>query len=151
MTRVCTSCRIRKPLDEFPPDKRASNGKQARCRPCINAWIKEHYRKNPAAGMWRRARARAKKIGLGFDITIDDLLPLPTHCPVFGSPLCVSASRQDPNAYSLDRINNDRGYVKGNVIVMSYRANRLKNDGTAEEHEAIARWMRAAERLVIVA
>ena len=101
--------------------------------------------------MWRRARARSAKQGLEFNITIDDLLPLPTHCPVFGTPLCVSAGHRDPNAYSLDRVNNDLGYVVGNVVVMSYRANRLKNDGTAQEHDAIAKWMRAAERLVIVA
>lgn len=35
--------------------------------------------------------------------------------------------------------------VKGNVVVMSYEANRLKNDGTAEEHETIAKWMRDQE------
>lgn len=39
-------------------------------------------------------------------------------------------------------MDNEKGYVPGNVVVMSYRANRLKNDGTAEEHEIIAAWMR---------
>lgn len=44
--------------------------------------------------------------------------------------------------------------MRGNVIVMSYKANRLKNDGTADEHEAIAKWMRsitrAAESVTVV-
>jgi hypothetical protein len=149
--KMCRACQVEKTLSDFPPDKRSTDGTQARCRSCINEWIKIHYRKNPAAGMWRRARARAAKLGLAFDFEIEDLLPLPTNCPVFGTPLRVSAGPQDPHAYSLDRINNDRGYVKGNIVVMSYRANRLKNDGTAEDHEAIARWMKQTrERLVII-
>lgn len=32
--------------------------------------------------------------------------------------------------------------MPGNVVVMSYKANRLKNDGTAEDHEIIAAWIR---------
>lgn len=142
--KACIACGEVKPLDDFPPDRRSRDGRQARCRPCINDWIKLHYRKNPAAGMWRRARTRAAKLGLPFDITIEDLLPLPEVCPVFGVPLRVSTGPADPWAYSLDRIDNAGGYVVGNVIVMSYKANRLKNDGTADEHEAIARWMRKA-------
>lgn len=141
MSRVCTKCNKDKPLSEFPPDKRASDGCQARCRSCINEWMKEHARNNPAWMMWRRAKARAAKKGFDFDIELEDILPLPETCPVFGSPLRVSAFPQDPDAYSLDRIKNDKGYVKGNVVVMSYRANRLKNDGTAEDHLAIADWM----------
>jgi hypothetical protein len=41
----------------------------------------------------------------------------------------------------LDRIIPEEGYVAGNVNVVSYRANRIKNDGTAEEHLKIADWM----------
>ncbi len=93
--------------------------------------------------MLRRAKARAKKNGWDFDLTIEDLLPLPALCPVFNQPLRLSISPQDLWAYSLDRVHNNQGYVKGNVVVMSYLANRLKNDGTAEQHEAIARWMRS--------
>lgn len=37
----------------------------------------------------------------------------------------------------------DLGYVPSNVIVMSYLANRLKNDGTAAQHARIAQWMTA--------
>lgn len=43
---------------------------------------------------------------------------------------------------SLDRIDPRKGYVKGNVWIISYRANLIKNDGTAEEHEMIAKAMR---------
>jgi len=93
--------------------------------------------------MVRRAKSRAKREGFDFNITEDDIKPLPEFCPVFGDRLRTSEIPQDPHAYSLDRIDNKQGYVKGNIAVMSYRANRLKNDGTAEEHEIIAAWMRS--------
>lgn len=37
------------------------------------------------------------------------------------------------NSPSLDRIKNDAGYIKGNVVVVSHRANRMKGDSTPEE------------------
>jgi len=141
--KTCTTCKQVKPIDDFPPDLRQkSDGKQAKCRACINAWMREHYRKDPVWSMLRRAKARSAKEGFDFNITAADIAPLPEKCPVLGVPLRISEVPQDPCAYSLDRVDNTKGYVRGNVVVMSYRANRLKNDGTAEDHEAIAKWMR---------
>lgn len=155
MSKACTACAEVKSLDQFPPDRRGPRGVQAQCRACINAWMKVHYRKNPAWSMIRRAKARAAKKGLDFDLTLEDVTPLPEVCPVLGVPLRMSTDHRDPWTYSLDRIDNSRGYVRGNVMVMSYHANRLKNDGTADEHEKIAAWMRrqetrAAERVTVV-
>lgn len=97
--------------------------------------------------MLRRAKARAKKEGFDFNLVKEDISPLPTACPVLQLPLRISEVHQDPCAYSLDRIDNSKGYIRGNVAVMSYKANRLKNDGTADEHEAIAAWMRKQSQL----
>ena len=142
--KKCRGCGLEKPLNEYPPDHRQKkDGKQARCRECINGWMKVHYRKDVVWSMLRRARSRAKKEGFDFNITAEDITPLPTVCPVLGVTLRISEVPQDPCAYSIDRIENTKGYVRGNVAVMSYKANRLKNDGTAEEHEAIAAWMRS--------
>ena len=41
----------------------------------------------------------------------------------------------------MDRINNDKGYTKGNIMVMSWRANDLKANGTLEEHRKLTKWM----------
>lgn len=57
---------------------------------------------------------------------------IPDVCPVLGTPM-VSPS--------LDRKNNDLGYIKGNVVVMSRRANCLKNDATVEEMRLILAYM----------
>lgn len=141
--KSCNKCLLIKHLDEFPPDARSPDGKQSRCRWCINSWMKDHYRSNPVWSMLRRAKARAKKIGLPFDLTEQDITPLPVACPVFGKPLRISTHPHDPWSYSIDRINNEKGYVTGNVAVMSSRANRLKNDGTLQEFEDLIRWMKA--------
>lgn len=141
--KACTGCGLTKTILDFPPDRRARDGKQSKCRLCINAWMKDYYRRDPVWSMLRRARARSQKEGFEFNLTVADLTPLPSVCPIFKVPLRLSEVAQDPNAYSIDRIDNARGYVRGNIAVMSYRANRLKNDGSAEDHEAIAAWMRS--------
>lgn len=43
---------------------------------------------------------------------------------------------------SLDRINPDRGYVPGNVQVISFRANTLKNNATREELAKVLAYMK---------
>jgi hypothetical protein len=139
--KTCTKCKQKLSLDDFPPDRRGKDGKQSRCRACINEFIKQHYRDNPAEYMLRRAKTRATQKGLEFDLGLSDILPLPTHCAVFGMELTKGRGHHDESAFSLDRIDNTRGYVKGNVVVISYLANRLKNNGTAAQHRRIAEWM----------
>lgn len=43
-----------------------------------------------------------------------------------------------PDSPTLDRLDNTKGYVRGNVIVVSYRANRLKSDATIYELRRLA-------------
>jgi len=99
----------------------------------------------PLRRMLRVARYRAKQAGLEFNITEMDLSPS-THCPVFPEIELkyTNHGRGDQAGASLDRKDNSKGYVRGNVVIMSLRANLLKNDGTAAEHRAIANWMEAA-------
>lgn len=64
------------------------------------------------------------------------LLKLPDTCPVLGIPLDYTSGKgtRCDNSPSLDRINSLDGYTLGNVIVISWRANRIKNNGSPEEH-----------------
>jgi hypothetical protein len=87
-----------------------------------------------------RARMRAKRAGLEHDVKLDDL-HVPTHCPVLGTPLHAATGGPLANRFSLDRIRNDLGYVKGNVQVISTRANRWKNDMTLEDAKLIVAYM----------
>jgi hypothetical protein len=60
---------------------------------------------------------------LEFDLEMSDLLPLPSLCPVYNIPLIYDGDKQQDASASLDRIENDKGYVKGNVAVISMKAN----------------------------
>jgi hypothetical protein len=67
-------------------------------------------------------------------------LDLPDTCPVLGIPLDYSFGKvvRNENSPSIDQIKPGEGYQKENMIVISWRANRIKNDGTPEEHRKIA-------------
>lgn len=80
-----------------------------------------------------QAKMRAKKRGLPFNIELVDV-PIPTHCPVLGIPILVSSQRGNcPNSPSIDRIIPHLGYVKGNVLVVSVHANRIKTNASPDE------------------
>lgn len=86
------------------------------------------------------------KYGWEWTIEFGDL-EFPSHCPVLGLELdyFTEGKGRLENSVSFDRVDPTKGYVKGNVIVMSWRANRIKNDGTSQEHQLIADFMRSYE------
>jgi hypothetical protein len=91
------------------------------------------------------ARARARRKGLEYDLTVEDVV-IPTHCPILGIPLVPGSGAlgaHHPGSPSIDRLDSSKGYVRGNIEVISHRANVIKNSGTAEEHEAVARFIRS--------
>lgn len=84
---------------------------------------------NPIKAMLQGARARAKKLDVPFDLVATDI-QIPDVCPVLRIPLARFGGDFAP---TIDRIRGDLGYVKGNVVVVSFRANRIKNDASIEE------------------
>jgi len=116
----------------------------------ISLQSRERYRKladtDPAAMLHQRAKGRAAAYKIEFTITKEDIV-VPTHCPVFNKPLKSYKTRCDdrPWAPSLDRIDSNKGYVKGNIQVISWRANNLKRNATVDELEAVAAFMRKTE------
>lgn len=61
---------------------------------------------------------------------------------MLGIPLFVGGSGGGDNSASIDRVRPELGYVPGNVVVMSLKANRIKNNATAEELEAVLNFVR---------
>ena len=88
----------------------------------------------------RTARKRASDYGVPFDITLEDI-EITTHCPILGTKFSWGSTIENDTP-SLDRVVPKLGYVKGNVRVISMRANRLKNNATIEEMEAILEYMK---------
>lgn len=100
--------------------------------------IKQKYKADPLKFLLRGARARAKKKGLEFSLEYKDLAPLPEVCPISGRPMLCGT----PDAASLDRVDNSKGYTRDNVRVISKRMNGLKRDLTAVEVAALLQYMR---------
>jgi hypothetical protein len=126
-------------VEDFTSDRTRKDGYHPYCRICSNLRQRESYREGGAR--WRsvalaNARRRAEIKGLDFDLTHDDLV-IPDICPILGIPLYFGRKKYLNNSPALDRINNALGYVKGNVIVISWRANRIKSDATLDELRAI--------------
>lgn len=89
-------------------------------------------RTNVRKALFLAAKHRAKKHNLNFSLTVDDIY-IPSHCPLLGLPLNVCEGAPGPGSPTLDRIFNERGYVTGNVIVISHAANTCKGGLRADD------------------
>ena len=106
--------------------RKKCNEQAAKTKP----WLTRRKRR-PESYLLNLAKTRSKKRNIEFSITVEDL-KMPEFCPLLGIKLDTYA--EDINVHpSLDRIDPKKGYVKGNVWIISHRANRIKNDATAEE------------------
>ena len=90
--------------------------------------------------MITRAKRRADKKNLPFNISSADLY-IPDICPVLGIRIQIGKTAPIDSSPSLDRKDGNKGYVKGNVFVISNRANRIKNDATKEELKRVYDYM----------
>lgn len=103
------------------------------------AWKRDYQRINKDKNLLNQARYRARVSGLAFNITIDDI-KIPIYCPYLKTKL-EPATGLGPkyNSPTLDRIDNSQGYIKGNIEVISYRANLLKRDLSLAEMRLMGR------------
>lgn len=151
----CTVCLEVLPAENFyvvrsrTNGKRDSNGVIRSCR-CKDCQIKDYLKLDPRKKLLYAARKRAKQNGLHCTITVDDIV-IPEFCPALGIKLepRVGAGRSNREEIgcspSLDRIDNSKGYVPGNVAVISLRANMIKTDATAAELKAVASYIEASQ------
>lgn len=96
---------------------------------------------DPIRFMVYAAKARAKQQDVAFDLSPQDLT-IPNVCPVLGILLERNNTRQNDGSPTIDRIIPRNGYVRGNVIVVSAKANRIKNNATVEEIQQVADFYR---------
>lgn len=106
------------------------NAKQA-------ARMKSERRINPIPHMLARVRTRAKAKGIVFNLEAEDIV-VPRKCPVLNKPLSVGEGKAHDWSPEIDRIVPSKGYIKGNIIVVSRRANRIKTDATPEDIQKVA-------------
>ena len=98
------------------------------------------YREFPERVLLSAAKVRAKEKSLEFNLDVSDIV-IPDVCPVFGTPF----EKGTWSAASLDRINPTKGYIKGNVQVLSKKANTMKQNATKDELKRFAEWILSNE------
>jgi len=158
--RTCSKCGLSKPVRSGYGWVRSPSGRRyprAKCKDCVrraSSLTAEETRGLFAAQrldlksrdlslyLWGSARRRAVQNDIPFSISPADVM-VPEKCPVLGLLLQPHEGRPSDSSPTVDRLIPELGYVKGNVSVVSFRANMLKSDGTVEELEAIVRWMRS--------
>jgi len=107
---------------------------------------KNYLKGQPPKKYWLNKILCSKDITKTERQNILENLHIPERCPITNVKLNYDGtgvegwSRQD-NSPSLDQIIPGKGYTLNNVAIMSWRANRIKNDGSAAEHYRIAEYI----------
>lgn len=158
-TKQCTKCKETKDLEDFPKCKGAKGGRSSWCKKCHSDYCAEpihlqqnrdrrrEKRKDPEYRKQEQAREKirreskykeswlsslrknAKDRNIPFNLTVEDIPNMPKLCPI----LKVLLVKNTWYAPSVDRIDNTKGYVKGNIQIISRLANTMKAHATPEE------------------
>lgn len=93
----------------------------------------KYLENNPKKKLLKSSKANAKHRGLEHSIFEEDI-SIPTHCPYLGIELSSTICKKNsPNTVSIDRIDSSKGYIKGNIQVISNLANLMKSFATEEQ------------------
>lgn len=90
-------------------------------------------------------KCRAKKKGIPFDLSVDDI-KVPKVCPILGIKLNTNRKKASFDSPSIDRIKPSLGYIKGNVAIISYKANAIKSNATWREIFKVYKWTKRQAR-----
>lgn len=161
-TMICPVCGKELPVDEFKIWGKSKTGRDWLCKSCreyhsklnngqdknyfkkLRSKVSSEYRKEQSAidrksriknfkrAMYTAAKYRAERKGIEFNIDMEDII-IPDKCPILECPFVYGTSHNYDYSPSLDRIDNSKGYVKGNVMVISSKANKMKNSATLHE------------------
>ncbi len=103
---------------------------------------RSYRERNPEQMLLVAARNRAKKRGILFTLTVEDIV-IPEVCPVLGVKLTrnLGSHGGTPTSASIDRIVPERGYVQGNIQVISLLANNMKSSANPEQLVMFAKWV----------
>jgi hypothetical protein len=155
----CTKCKKSKTFKDFYKDSNRSNGLTSACKAChkkvrqLNRLKNAEYQRklrsedpervkqskrnswrnlDPRKKMLQQAKNRCRRNSIEFDLVLEDIV-ISDKCPLLGVDFIIGVKHDYQYTYSLDRINPDKGYTKGNVWVISMLANSMKNNATKEQ------------------
>ena len=136
--RVCTKCGEYKLASHFHKHSGCSGGINTVCKDCRKPVSKMLYKTTTLEyRMWHASKSRAKRKGIPHSILLVDVV-IPEFCPVLGCKLQAGHHLYAP---SLDRIVPELGYVKGNICVISNKANMIKSSASVDEIGKVYKWL----------
>lgn len=174
-TKICNTCNEEKELNKFSPHKKSKLGVNSKCKKCSSLEQKERYKANPnlykkRAKKYRKnnperykeiakkytngnpkrklldgCRYRAKKANIDCNIEMTDIL-IPEFCPILNIKIEFSKGEVKDNSPSVDRVVPKLGYVKGNIQIISHKANRIKGHATIQELKQIIKYIENGNR-----
>lgn len=157
-SKVCGFCKKEKSYKDFRKLKRHGvaykEGKGfcgrdkvlhfSNCFECEKYKAEKRYEVNMIPQMLSNAKIRARKKNIPFNLTtkyLREIWPKDMMCPVLKVKLVMGykkkLSMSKNYAPSLDRIVPSKGYIEGNVVIVSDLVNRMKQDASIEELEKI--------------
>ena len=141
--KVCNSCEQSLNLSKFSLIEKWNINSDTKntCKKCSikirqTEKLNRDWKVDAARLLYKNIKSRCKRMGREFSIDIKDII-IPEKCPVFGFELKREDRQTWMCAPSVDRIDSSKGYIKGNVTVVSRRANIIKRNATLEELEQL--------------
>jgi len=158
----CNRCKVEKQVSDFSEGNKKCKDCQKYCdsyykknrkasieratrsqnkdREKTNAYKRDLIRKNPVNYMFCQVKSRSKKLGIEFNLDKEDI-QIPEYCPILGIKLEIGKENCWSNSPTLDRINPNKGYVKGNIHVISHKANTIKSDASLSELKKVVLYL----------
>lgn len=144
-TKTCSKCNKTKSLDFFTlrSDRKYYD---TRCKDCVNSYNRKYRVYNPLHNMFHGSKLRAKKKGIEFSISkeyLESIWPKDNLCPALKIPLTSEGEKGRRTRFSpsLDRIDNSKGYIEGNIQIISWQANTMKSNATEDQLKSFANWI----------
>jgi len=157
--KVCSKCKEHKLLSEFSKRRRSKDGLSFSCKSCSKEYRDSQCRFNR---WYVTKRKDGKRAGWEWDIEPEDIpvvriretitearnrkyysweaVEYPKVCPILGLELDWGMNGLNNNSPSLDRIDPTKGYIPGNVMMMSQLANKMKSNATTEQLNQFSRY-----------
>ena len=139
-TKICTICgkELPKTLNFFY-EKGGNLGKNGELRPtCKQCTLNKNkvyttkWEQRQTNKLYWNAKMRAKRFGLEFNITENDII-IPKKCPLLDIDIYPGKEVVSKHSPTIDRIDTTKGYIKGNIQVVSHKANFINTNLTLEE------------------
>lgn len=113
----------------------------------VEEWKDNNPKRTWIGSATRDARRRAVKKGVPYNLTIDYVMGIAADsCPIFNTPFVWRGNKQvGEKSPTLDRIVPALGYVIGNVVVISSKANNIKSAYIATDIFTVAEWLQTIE------